>query len=418
MKIVFNKTMMDIQWAFISTITASLAHFILRLILGIDLGAEGLGIYTLAFSIYSFGLQFAAFGIGTALTKFVAEYADNVPIIRKYISLGFVSSVVSGTLVGICIFIMSPIIANSLFHTPDLEMMIKLTAFSCPFIGIQKAVIGALNGLRRMKLYAYINIIQNIFIVLITIILVLVMDLGVIGSVVGFVGPTIIMGIICIFIMRNYWISPNINDNFKLFYSINSFSFYIGLGSAVGFIITQIDSILIGYYLNTTEVGIYAIAILFVQTLTLLPSAVQRVTAPATAKMFGKGEIANLKILLYSTLKKSIIVTIICSMLIIIFSPYIISFLFTDEYLEAYIPLLILIIGYSFGASFGSIGATLSSIGKVRIALYIGVVCGIADIFLNTILIPSFGMNGAALATTITMGLNFSLTIIVIKKNV
>ncbi|NVO65953.1 oligosaccharide flippase family protein [Methanofollis tationis] len=69
--------MIDVQWAFISIVTASLAHFILRIFIGKYLGAEGLGVYTLTFTIYFFGMVFAAFGIHVALTKYIAEFLED-----------------------------------------------------------------------------------------------------------------------------------------------------------------------------------------------------------------------------------------------------------------------------------------------------------------------------------------------------
>ena len=77
MKLRLTKAMQDVQWAFISLAISSLVHFLLRVVLGRELGASGLGLYTLVFTIYMFGMQFAAFGIGAALTKYVAEHNEN-----------------------------------------------------------------------------------------------------------------------------------------------------------------------------------------------------------------------------------------------------------------------------------------------------------------------------------------------------
>jgi len=129
LKIPLSKAMIDVQWAFISIVTASLAHFILRIVLGRELGPEGLGVYTLAFTIYLFGMQFAAFGIGSALTKYVAEFLENRVTIRNYVSSGMTSSIITGSLMGVVLFLLAPYIAISFFHIPELEGMIQLTAF-------------------------------------------------------------------------------------------------------------------------------------------------------------------------------------------------------------------------------------------------------------------------------------------------
>jgi len=414
LKIPLSKALIDVQWAFISIVTASLAHFILRIILGRELGPDGLGVYTLAFTIYLFGMQFAAFGIGSALTKYVAEFLDDRATIRNYVSSGMTSSIITGTLMGVVLFLLAPYIAISFFHVPELEGMIQLTALCYPFIAVQKAVNGTLNGFRRMHLYAFLNIVQNVTVVAASIALVLLFEMGVMGAVIGFVGPTILVSALspilirdCIGFGSSFWDTAALR-------ATTVFGFYVVLGNSIAFLNTQVDSILIGYYLNPTEVGIYAVAVLLAQTLTLIPGAVQRVTAPATATLYGKGDIEGVRRLYYSTLKKSLLISAGSAVLIAALGPYIIALLFTEEYLVSYVPLLILLLGYTVDASFAAVGATLSSIGKVHIPFRISTVCGVLNVILNILLIPILGIRGAALATAATMIMSFGITVKVI----
>jgi O-antigen/teichoic acid export membrane protein len=414
LKIPLSKALIDVQWAFISIVTASLAHFILRIILGRELGPDGLGVYTLAFTIYLFGMQFAAFGIGSALTKYVAEFLDDRATIRNYVSSGMTSSIITGTLMGVVLFLLAPYIAISFFHVPELEGMIQLTALCYPFIAVQKAVNGTLNGFRRMHLYAFLNIVQNVTVVAASIALVLLFEMGVMGAVIGFVGPTILVSALspilirdCIGFGSSFWDTAALR-------ATTVFGFYVVLGNSIAFLNTQVDSILIGYYLNPTEVGIYAVAVLLAQTLTLIPGAVQRVTAPATATLYGKGDIEGVRRLYYSTLKKSLLISAGSAVLIAALGPYIIALLFTEEYLVSYVPLLILLLGYTVDASFAAVGATLSSIGKVHIPFRISTVCGVLNVILNILLIPILGIRGAALATAATMIMSFGITVKII----
>lgn len=414
MKIPLSKALIDVQWAFISIVTASLAHFILRIILGRELGPDGLGVYTLAFTIYLFGMQFAAFGIGSALTKYVAEFLDDRATIRNYVSSGMTSSIITGTLMGVVLFLLAPYIAISFFHVPELEGMIQLTALCYPFIAVQKAVNGTLNGFRRMHLYAFLNIVQNVTVVAASIALVLLFEMGVMGAVIGFVGPTILVSALspilirdCIGFGSSFWDTAALR-------ATTVFGFYVVLGNSIAFLNTQVDSILIGYYLNPTEVGIYAVAVLLAQTLTLIPGAVQGVTAPATATLYGKGDIEGVRRLYYSTLKKSLLISAGSAVLIAALGPYIIALLFTEEYLVSYVPLLILLLGYTVDASFAAVGATLSSIGKVHIPFRISTVCGVLNVILNILLIPILGIRGAALATAATMIMSFGITVKII----
>jgi len=236
------------------------------------------------------------------------------------------------------------------------------------------------------------------------------------GAVIGFVGPTILVSALSPILIRD-----SIGFDASLWNTValratTVFGFYVVLGNSIGFLNAQVGSILTGYYLNPTEVGIYAVAVLFAQTLTLIPGAVQRVTAPATATLYGKGDVEGVRKLFYSTLKKSFLISLGSATLIAIFGQYFIAFLFTEEYLVAYVPLLILLMGYTIDASFSAVGATLSSIGKVHIPFRISAICGALNVILSILLIPVFGINGAALATAVTIIASSVIAIAIINR--
>ncbi len=407
--------MVDVQWAFISIVTTSLAHFILRIILGKELGAEGLGLYTLAFTIYLFGMQFAAFGIGVALTKYVAEFIEDVSSIRNYVSSGMSSSIITGTIMGVLLYFLAPYIAISLFDAPELALYIKLAAVCYPFIAIQKAVLGTLNGFRKMHLFALLNIIQNFLAVVVSITLVLLFGMGVFGAVIGFVAPTVLIGILCPVLIRQ-WIGFDASLwNVSIIWQTTVFGLYIVLGNSVAFLNTQVDSILIGYYLNPTEVGIYAVAVLLAQTLTLIPNAVQQVTGPVITRLYAKGDLIGVRKIVFSTVKRSFLVSVAMAGLIGIFGKLLITLLFTAEFLLAYIPLLILLVGKSLYTPIMAVGFTLAGIGKVTVRFYIAAACGVLNILLNIFLIPSAGITGAAIATTIALIVNCGVTMTAIN---
>ncbi len=411
-----NKAMVDVQWAFLSIITASIAHFVLRIILGRELGPEGLGVYTLAFTIYLLGMQFAAFGIGASLTKYVAEFIDDYPTISIYVSSGMTSSIITGTLMGAALFFFAPYIAISFFNVPELEGLIRLIALCYPLISIQKAVLGTLNGFRRMHLYALLNIVQNISVVAASIILVISFGMGILGAVMGLVIPTILIGILSpIFIRESLAFNVSLWNKTAL-RATTSFGFYVVLSNSIAYLNTQMDSILIGYFLNPTEVGIYAVAALLAQTLTLIPSAVQRVSAPVTTTIYAKGDTGSLRRLIFSIMKKSFFLSICIAISIAILGQFLIICLFGKEFLEAYLPLLILLLGYTFAGTFAAVGSTLASIGKVRILFRLTAFCGVFNILLNIVLIPYFGLIGAAIGTSVTLIINFGLNLVLINS--
>jgi O-antigen/teichoic acid export membrane protein len=394
--------MQDVQWAFISLAISSLVHLLLRVVLGRELGASGLGLYTLVFTIYMFGMQFAAFGIGAALTKYVAEHSENAKKIREFVSSGLIGSFSSGLIMGVLLYLFSNVIAINIFHSPEMVHLLKITAVCFPFIALQKTALGTLNGLRKMNYFALVNIVQNVSVFALSIILVILFKMNVTGAVLGFVAPTIFVSLFSLYFIKDFFEVPS-----KLFDTVSRelswFGFYVVLTNSVGLILVQIDSLLIGYFMDEIEVGYYAVAVVLVQGITLLPGAIQRVTIPAIATYHGKGEYESIRKLIKNVMFKTFLVTVFLATLLAIFGKFLIIFLFTEEFLPAYIPLLILLGAFSIRASVISIGGALSSIGKVNIEFRISVLCAIINVLLNVVLIPKFGIIGAASATAISL---------------
>ncbi len=394
--------MEDVQWSFISLATASLSHLLLRIVLGKELGPSGLGLYTLVFTIYIFGMHFAAFGIGVALTKYLAEYDGDLPRIKGFVSSGLFGSMISGSMMGVLMYLLSGIIAIQFFHSPVMVDLLKITALCFPFIAMQKAVIGALNGLRKMKWYAVVNIAQSVSVMAVSIVLVLLLDLGVRGAVIGFVAPTILVGILSLIIIREYFSAKSVDINAVL-KEVFRFGFYIVIANSIGMINVQVDSLMLGYYMSETDVGYYAVAIIFLEGLRLIPESVQRITTPAIANYYGKQEYEKIHGLMKNSMLKVFAITVLISSTLILLGQFLIETLFNEEFLQAYYPLLILLVGYSVYAPILSIGGALAGIGKVALMSKLSLICAVMNTILNILMIPKYGITGAAIATSTSL---------------
>lgn len=417
LKLKISKTMKDIQWSLISIATSSLSHLLLRIVLGREFGPSGLGIYTLVFTIYIFGMQFAAFGISAALTKHVAEFSDELAKTRIYIRSGLITSIFTGTLMGAVLYLCSGFIASDIFDIPEMGALLRITALCFPFIAMHKATIGAINGFRKMKTYALLDIALNASVMVMSVFLAMYMDMGVKGAVLGFVIPTMFCGLVSLLLIRPYitHIGTSI-IHMDIMKNVLHFGFYVVLGNSIGYIYTHIDSVMIGYYLNEADVGIYAISAILIQGVTLIPSAIQRVTGPMITRSYAKNDIDAIKTLLKSILSKVFLLALACSIFLYFFGKVLIIAIFGEAFLPAYTPLLILLIGYTVYSMFMSIGTFYASIGQVQLSYKVALFSAVLNVIMNALLIPPYGINGAAMATSFSLVVLTVINFLIIKN--
>lgn len=418
LKFKLNETIINVQWSFISLAAASLSHLLLRVLLGRELGPSGLGTYTLVFTIYLFGMQFSGFGIGSALTKYVAEFRDEINKVNEYISSGLASSLISGFIMAIILYLVSDFISINIFGIQEMRELLRIISFCLPFIAIEKMVLGTLNGLHKMKNYAIINIAQNVFILLLSVYLVLFLKCNLKGAVLGFVVPTIIISLSSMMFIKNSIVYPSLSLKSPLLRDLVWYGFYFVLANSIGMINSQIDGLMVGYFMDPVSVGFYSVANIIINGITLIPQSINMAVAPSIAYYYGKFNYNKITKLIQKTMACVSVAIIFLSILIIFLGKTFITILFNSDFLFAYSPLVVLLIGYGIYSPVHAVDCTLLSIGKVNLIYKISLACAIFNIVFNTLLIPKYGIVGAAFSTTMSMFILSIIKLYFIKKYV
>jgi O-antigen/teichoic acid export membrane protein len=389
----------DVGFSFVSLGISAVVHFALRVFLARYLGESDLGLYTLSFTVYSFGILFGAFGIGNALTKYVAEFREDAPRTSMLLTNGIMASFAIGCIMGLLLYVGASTIANRFFDMPELAALLRIVSIAFPFIAIEKATLGFLNGLRRMRLFAIINISQNMLIVALTVLLVL-SGHGLKGAAWALVLPVVVLSLFSVFIMRDSASRPRLSPFVTASKLLLAFGGFVVLANGIGMIQTNMDSVMIGYFMKDADVGIYAAAVVLSQAILLPSQALQMITGPMMATLWGKGDRAGIEKVINDTLKFTAAFIIPIAFTAIILAPDLLKVIFTEKFVSATDPLRILLIGIGFLAIWASVGAALSSTAYVKVIFILGSVSLAANMLLNALLIPRLGISGAATATS------------------
>lgn len=169
-------------------------------------------------------------------------------------------------------------------------------------------------------------------------------------------------------------------------------------------IYARIDQVMLRYYIDTTAVGIYDAAVRLSDVWYIIPNVILGALFPAIINAQKVSpELFRKRIHLCALLLIGLNLLIILPTYLL--APYIIDLLFGKEYIGTSEVLSIYIwslIGFSLGQL---INTYLIAQNYIYIYLYSSVVTVLVNIYLNTIFIPLYGVNGAALATLISYSL-------------
>lgn len=172
----------------------------------------------------------------------------------------------------------------------------------------------------------------------------------------------------------------------------------------VGFVIIlyQTDILMIGALLGPAEVGLYNAATKTSYLTTFVYTAVEAIGAPTIAAIYAEGDRVKLQKLVTAMAHLVFWPTIVVSILLIFFGDYILA-MFGSEFVAAKWVLIILTVGQMLNALAGSGGYILDLTGHQNQSAKVRCCTAITNIVLNYILIPKFGIIGAAIATSIAV---------------
>lgn len=409
-----KKFTFDVGWVFASSIVVLILHFFQKPILARYLGPDGLGLFSMAIMIVGIIQLAAIFGFDSALIKFVAEYKDKKKDkVDSLFSSAIITMLIIGIITSLALFACSNTFAR-IFNMPSLSILLKIYALAFPFSLMYGIIIAFFSGLRKMRYYAFIMILQA-SLTLVFIIALLIIGLGVEGAILGTVFAIIATMGIAMTIVKKF-VHFTFSDYKKNTKVLASFGSRLVGTNMIGQIYYYIDTLMIGYFLTITDVGYYAVAISLSRFFWLVPRAIATVAYPAISEYWAKDNHQAVNKLVDKATKYSTCILVFAGMSVIFFATDIITFLFTAEFLPAVLPLGILVIGTVTSGILRSVGGIFASVGKVNLALKIVAIGAVCDIILNIILIPTYGIIGAATATTASYVLNVGIVIYFLRR--
>jgi len=410
----YKKFAFNIGWSFLSLVVTLLVGFILRVVLARWLGAADLGLYQMTFTIYGFAILIGTLGIPSALIKFVAEYKENEERLHQVTSCGLVNSLFLGVIFSIALFFLAPSLAT-VFSMPELENLLKILSIIFPFASLYQAQVGVLNGLRRMKQFATLMGGQSILMCIFTVAFVI-LGFGVEGAISGLVLSIIVACLLGFFLLKGY-IGFNIRNHVQNTKKILPFGVQVLGVNSLSTIETQTDIILIGYFLTAMDVGYYSVAVAIAGLFLSIPMAVQRITYPATSEYWAKNNHSALNKMIDKSMKYCACILLPLALVFWFFGKEIVLLIFGQDFIYAVLPLQILLIGRVIrGSTFVSIGGSLTGVGRPDLSLKIRAISVATNVGLNVLLIPIFGIAGAAIATAASAILGTMLFLALIIK--
>lgn len=377
--------------------------YFVNLWLGRSLGPGDYGIYGIIISIMNVINIIQTAGLPRALSKFTAEpRTDKDSLLKSAIILQTASSLVLMA----TLYLFSNIIANSL-NDPSLSKYIKFSSFIFPFYGIYAMYSGYYNGLHKFGKQSLLNGVYSVSKGISVILLSYYFHLY--GAIAGF----IVAPLVSIFTRVKV---PKIGVKVFAYKKLIHFSLPLIVFAFLSTLQQSIDLYMIKAMIgDNLEAGYYTAN----QNIARIPffalSAFSAILFPGVSKSVSeKAEEVTIR-MINSSIKYAVILLLPITVVFSATSSEIISLLYSNQYLPGAQSLSILSISFAFITMTSIFANILNGAGHPNKSAIISTIGVLLSIFLCLILIPAYGLTGAALATglsgVLTMSISASLVI-------
>lgn len=184
----------------------------------------------------------------------------------------------------------------------------------------------------------------------------------------------------------------------------------------VELVYSRIDIVMLGSIKDVQAVGTYTIIVGITQLAVFIHYSANSALAPNIASLYSENKLKQLE----QIVRRSLVIVFLLSLMIagtvMGLGKYILA-IFGSEFISGRTAMNILIAGQLFEAFTGPVGLLLSMTGHQKYIAFSTGASAVLNIILNAILIPRWGINGAAAATSASIiVINIANVILVQKK--
>lgn len=382
-------------------ILALVFGFLVQITMARLLTGAAYGTVVLSISIINIASLAAKLGLDDGVMREYPHHEDDPARARGVVRATVVIAVVSGLVAAGLTFLLAPFIATRIFDNPALSELLRIAAIGIPFITLSSVSQSVARGARNARVHAYVGQLFQPTVRFIVIFVLLVAGFSATGAIAGWAGSLVLSGLLALFLM--YRMLPDFEVSaVPMYRSVLAFSIPLIAVQGLGFLNTNIDIYMVGYFMESSVLGVYNIALQLSNLVTAVLATAGFLLPPMLTRLHEQDKREEM-IRTYQVLTKWMVVLIMPIFILFFFaSELVIGTLFGQNYTDGALALRILLLGKLLAIVMGLNSQSLIALGKNRVVSYIVFCQAAANAALNITLIPIIGFEGAAIGMAVS----------------
>lgn len=410
-----GKLQQDVLWNVGSFGIMGVSGIALNILIGLFYDAATLGVFNQVFAAYILFSQFGVAGVHLSTLKYVAEFSSDRKKVGAAIIAALGLAVALSLIASICFWFVRPAVG----HILDSPGVATGMAWATPGLfcfAINKVLLGVLNGLRRMKLYAVLQASRPLLIVGALLVATMLSCPSWHLPLVFSVGESVLLVMLLLATGRHFCRVPlaSLKE-----WTARHLDF--GLRSVASGVLmelnTRVDVLMLGYFASDRIVGIYSFAAMLAEGVFQLPIVFRTNVNPILVRLIADRQFTELKAFTRKGKWVTYAVMIVVGGLAVALYPWGVALVSNKPDFHHGWPLFaILMGGIVVSAGYIPFGQILLQAG--RPGLHTGMITMLVlfNAAANLSLIPIWGAAGAAFATALAFVLSAVLIAVLTRR--
>jgi len=401
--------------SFLTKVIGLFFAYIFALAVTRTLGAEAWGEFALSLSIIVIGARISSIGLDMGLLKLTAGSTNNFYISSIY-NRSLIITALCSLIVSFAVYFSADLLASVLFSKPNLSQSFALSGLAILPLSIINLNARTLQGLKEIQKYVFLRFVSRHIFSLFILLFLLIFFSDSRVVIISFV-----LSLFIIAILSSYWIKKEnilFSNALKLkpkeYFKLYKLSSSLLITALLVMSMSWIDTIMVGIFLPETEVGVYNIALKISTLLIIILGAVSAIAAPKISESYSTKSKDDLSSIVNYSTSLIFYFTLPVFLILIIFPEQILA-LFGAEFKAGKLALIILCIGHFINAISGTVSYFMQMTDSQFAFQIIMSVAVLIAITLNYLFIPLYGIEGAAMATAISL-IYWNITCVVFIK--
>lgn len=374
--------------------------FLARVLIARDLGRVSYGAVSIGVTLLTTLSLLVLVGMDTGVGRYLPRY-DTPERRRGVLVSAFQLVVPLAVLAGVALVVLAGPLATHVFDDPSVAPILRVFGVATPLAAVVNLTVGSVRGMQDSLPRVYI---KNVAVPLgrfVFIAAVLLAGYRSVGVAWAYAGAYAVATVLSLYYLVRHTPLFERLDAEPMHRELLAFSAPFTVTATMLMLFQNIDVLMLGALSSTGEVGIYTAVYPLATLLTAVLTSFGFLFMPVLSDLHAEEDREQMRRTFEVVSKWVFLTTLPVFLVYVTFPGTVIGLTFGAEYTDGALALVVLVTGFGMHAVAGLAGKALTAMGRSRIIMYDTVLVAAVNIGLNLVLIPRYGVLGAAVATTV-----------------